>query len=124
MCVSTRRCKSIANTLIAGNDYERAATLLAVAVEHRPDDGDGNALYSVAMARLGRIEQAIVHDGEALRLNPQFADAHFALGMLLERCGRHAEAVAHDQAVVKIDSKHPAADRLADLTCELTARTH
>ncbi len=38
---------------------------------------------------------AIAHYRESVRINPDFADAHFNLGRLLEKGGRRNEAIQH-----------------------------
>jgi len=46
---------------------------------------------------------------EALRLNPNYAEAHNNLGNLLSKQGRHAEAVKHLASVLRLNPRVPAA---------------
>lgn len=65
-------------------DNERAQYNLACYLEKEP----------------GRLGDAIAHYGEALRLKPDYAEAHCNLGMALASLGRTQEAVAHyDEAI-------------------------
>jgi len=47
------------------------------------------------LATIGKNDEALEQFNEALRLNGNDAQAHFALGSLLARMGHREEAVAH-----------------------------
>jgi len=49
----------------------------------------------VALANRGRIDEAVEHYRESLRIKPDFADAHNNLGITLAREGRIDEAIKH-----------------------------
>jgi len=50
---------------------------------------------AVALANRGRIDEAVEHYRESLRIKPDFADAHNNLGITLAREGRIDEAIKH-----------------------------
>jgi tetratricopeptide (TPR) repeat protein len=51
--------------------------------------------------RVGRFEEAIEHYTQALRIEPDYAEAHVNLGIALERVGRVQAAMEHyDQALL------------------------
>ena len=51
--------------------------------------------YAVTLHDLGRVEEAIEAYQEAVRLDPQFADAHFNLAVLFEQRDDRELAVEH-----------------------------
>jgi Flp pilus assembly protein TadD len=50
----------------------------------------------------GRIDDAIPHLEEAVRLEPAFAEAHTNLGAALAKRGRLAEAMAHYREAIRL----------------------
>ncbi len=62
-----------------------------------------------ALAEGGKLDEAILHYREAIRLRPDFAKAHYNLGLALDRRGRLQEAVRHYQAALKIKPDYPGA---------------
>jgi tetratricopeptide (TPR) repeat protein len=45
------------------------------------------------LAATGKIEEAIIHYHQALKINKDYADAHYNLGSLLNRLERPKEAI-------------------------------
>lgn len=88
-------------------DIEGAARLLRRAVELNPALVDARFNLAVALARLGRMDEAIGGMHEVLRLQPKDFDAHSRLGTWLADQGRHAEAVAHLEraAALEVNSR-------------------
>jgi tetratricopeptide (TPR) repeat protein len=88
-------------------DIEGAARLLRRAVELNPTLVDAHFNLAVALARLGRMDEAIGGMHEVLRLQPKDFDAHSRLGTWLAGQGRHAEAVAHLEraAALEVNSR-------------------
>ena len=52
--------------------------------------------------RLGRVPEAMAHWEQALRLKPDFAEAHYNLGVALEEAGRAQEAIGHYEQALRI----------------------
>jgi len=50
-----------------------------------------------------RFEEAVAHDEEALRLQPNLAVAHSNWGIVLLRMGQLEEAVSHFREALRID---------------------
>jgi tetratricopeptide (TPR) repeat protein len=60
-----------------------------------------NDLGAVLM-QVGKINDAIGHYEQALRINPNYADVHYNLGGALVQAGRVPEAIGHWQQAVRI----------------------
>ncbi|MGO9245406.1 MAG: tetratricopeptide repeat protein, partial [Verrucomicrobiia bacterium] len=59
---------------------------------------------------------AIAHFEQALRIQPDFAEAQYNLGLALEELGRTAEAIEHYQQALKLRPDfNPARNALAQL---------
>jgi tetratricopeptide (TPR) repeat protein len=56
----------------------------------------------VALAHVGRLEEAIPAYEEALRLKPDYAEAQYNLGVALARVGRRPEAIEHWERALQI----------------------
>ena len=56
-----------------------------------------------ASEQAGKLQEAIGHYGEALRIKPDYAGAHYNLGRVLVRLGRLPEAIEHYEQALKID---------------------
>jgi Flp pilus assembly protein TadD len=89
-------------------DWHDEATLWTSATEVNPDDALahvnlGNALLEIP----GRAPDAFREYQRALRIYPNYADAHNNLGAILLESGRADEAVAEYQAAVRLDPDYP-----------------
>jgi len=70
----------------------------------------------VALAQLGRVQEAVQHWEQALRIRPDYAEVHYNLGAVLERLGRMPEAMKHYEEALRLKPGYPEAEkRLATL---------
>jgi len=63
-------------------------------------DSDFN--LGVALERLGRAQEAIGHYEQALRIKPDYAEAHNNLGTALTQQGRLQEAISHCEQALRL----------------------
>ena len=70
----------------------------------RPHNNLGTAL-----ARQGKLDEAITHYSEALRFKPEYANAHFNLGNALTGKGSLDEAISHYSEALRIKPKYASA---------------
>jgi tetratricopeptide (TPR) repeat protein len=77
--------------------HEQGRLREAVDQYRQVEEPDAILLFNLAVALedLGEMQPAIEAYGAALRLDPQFADAHFNLAQLLEREGEHQASLRH-----------------------------
>ena len=97
-----------ARTYARNFDWHDEATLWTSVTNVNPDDALahvnlGNALLEIP----GRMPDAIQEYQTALRIYPNYAEAHNNLGALLLQSGRTTEAVAEYQAAVRLDPNYP-----------------
>jgi protein O-mannosyl-transferase len=97
-----------ARTYARNFDWHDEATLWTSVTNVNPDDALahvnlGNALLEIP----GRIPDAISEYQRAVRIYPNYAEAHNNLGAILLQSGRTTEAVAEYQAAVRIDPDYP-----------------
>lgn len=89
-----------------------------LAERYRESDAVQNAL-GLAHSRLAQRDEALACYRRALRINPDFADAHYNLGNELNALGRKDEAVAAYERALKINPQD--ADALNNLGVVLAA---
>src|SRR5438128_4943395 len=76
----------------------------AVAID--PGSSIGQLSLGLALARHGKLAEAVEHYEAALRLEPGYADAHANAGAALTRQGKLAEAIAHYEQALKTKPDH------------------
>ena len=50
----------------------------------------------------GHLEEAVNHYRQALRIEPEFAEAHEGLGQALNQSGKREEAIQHYEQALRI----------------------
>ncbi len=55
------------------------------------------------MYQIGQREEAIEHFQQALRIRPDYAEAHYNLGLAFTQLGRIDQAIAHYQQALRIN---------------------
>lgn len=66
-------------------------------------DAERHNLLAVRYLQVGRVEEARAHLEEALRLKPQYAEAHSNLGSLLQAQGRLGEAIDQFRRALRLN---------------------
>ena len=61
----------------------------------------------MALAGLGRIDEALIHYAKAIEINPKFESAHFSVGVALFLKGRFDEAADSFSRALKINPLNP-----------------
>ena len=72
-------------------------------VVKRPHNTRALTNLGVALVRAGKMELAVPHLENAIRLNPRQADAHFNLAMIRAEQKRWADAERHLRMVVELE---------------------
>jgi len=57
------------------------------------------------LTKQGKIQEALTHFTEAVRTNPNYAEAHFNLGIALLRRGKIPEAIVYFNQALRINPK-------------------
>jgi Flp pilus assembly protein TadD len=91
------------NELLARGDYARAAEKYEEAVRLEPGSEDLHYNLGIALARLGRTEDARQHYQKALEIFPEYGEAHNNLGNLLMSQNKLDEAIEHFREAIKIN---------------------
>ena len=76
-------------------------------------------MLGVVLAGRGRIDEAIRHFQEALKVAPDHAEAHFNLGNALALCGRTDEAADHYRKALVLARQQNKATLVEDINARL-----
>ncbi len=97
-----------ARTYSRNFDWHDEATLWTSVTDVNPDDALAHVNLGSALLEIpGRMPDAIDEYQSALRIYPNYADAHNNLGAILLQSGRTDEAVAEYRAAVRLDPNYP-----------------
>jgi hypothetical protein len=67
--------------------------------------------YGVVLSESGRVEEALGHYRESIRINPDYPEAHVNLAVDLAQLGRGDEAIGHLREGIRLDPDFPDAHR-------------
>lgn len=84
-----------------------AIELLAVAAHEDPQNGGTLAFLGMALATVGRLEEAEAQFRRALAVSPDLPEAHINLAGTLERQGRYQEALPFARRGAELSPHHP-----------------
>lgn len=82
-------------------------TLWSDTVSKSPRSPRAHNNLAAALARQGRLDEAIAHYSRALNLESDYATGHYNLGVALVRLNRCEEARHHFSAALQIDRNYP-----------------
>ncbi len=91
----------LGNLELAAENYRQAVTIRS--------DADGLTTLGVALARLGKIPEAITQFQKAIALDPNCTDAHSSLGLAYFKTDRPQEAIAEFEAALRLQRNHAGA---------------
>jgi Flp pilus assembly protein TadD len=90
-------------TFERNKDYRSSLAIWQDTLAKRPDNPRAHCNLGVALAHLGRGQEAIPYYERALQLRPDYAYAENNLGLALAGAGRLPEAIAHFERAVQLD---------------------
>ena len=64
------------------------------------------AQMEFALVRLGRVQEAIGHFQQVLRIDPDLAEVHYNLGNALAQTGRVSEAIVQYEQALRIKTDY------------------
>jgi tetratricopeptide (TPR) repeat protein len=82
--------------------YGTSETLWQDTVTKNPDAWVAHNNLGLALLQSGKIEDAIGHYEQALRLKPDCADAHYNWGMALAQAGKIEDAIGHYEQALRL----------------------
>ena len=82
--------------------YRDELSLWQDAVVHQPHDPTVQTNLGTQLAEAGRLEEAILHFEEAVRLDPDSRQAHYNLARALEQSARPQDAIEHYHASLRL----------------------
>ncbi len=73
----------------------------------QPDRVQAHRNLAIALAHIGRPDQAVGHFQHVVRLRPGSADDHHRLAQMLQNLGRFDQAVEHYHKALALSPQHP-----------------
>jgi Flp pilus assembly protein TadD len=94
---------NLGNAFAAKDNWEEAITWYQATIKgaSKPDARNHNNL-GISLAKVGRTDEAVTQFREAVRLDPDFPDAHYNLGMLLLALDQPNEATTQLREVLRL----------------------
>ena len=97
------------NALVQAGDAAGALEKYREALEFADGEGDPDVFFNMGIAHKarGEMDQAITAYEKALKLAPEYSEAHNNLGNLLKDQKKYTEAITHYEASIKIFPDNP-----------------
>ncbi|MBC8471413.1 MAG: tetratricopeptide repeat protein [Planctomycetes bacterium] len=95
-----------ADEYLKADDFAGAERQCRKSLELNPKNAEANCTLGVALARQGKVDEAIGYFSEAIKLEPGYIDAHYSLGQAMARKGKFNEAIRHFSAVLRFQPDH------------------
>ena len=87
---------------LAKGNYRDAEANFVHALTREPQFFEAHNGLGLALAKSGKVDEAITHYRKALEIMPDYAEAHNNLGMVLAGRGQTDEAFAHYRKALEI----------------------
>ncbi|HIA54540.1 MAG TPA: tetratricopeptide repeat protein [Candidatus Melainabacteria bacterium] len=97
------------NLLIGSEKPEKAVELLTQAEQLAPELPEIQSNLGMALAKMGRTDEAIVHVEKAVALNPNLPAAEMTLGSLYQSVGRTQDAI---RVFKDFQQRHPTSEHI------------
>jgi len=95
-----------ADEFLKADDFAGAERQCRKALELNPKNATVHGTLGVALARQGKVDEAIGYFSEAIQLEPGYVDAHYSLGQAMARKRKFNEAIRHFSAVLQFQPDH------------------
>jgi protein O-mannosyl-transferase len=89
-------------TSIQLQHWQNSVTLFEHTLKNTSNNYSAHYSMGNALRDNGRIEEAVAHYTEALRINPVHPEIHFNLGNILSRQGKFDEAIMHYMKAIQV----------------------
>ena len=89
-------------TIQRNRDYRSSLTIWQDTVAKGPNNARAHNNLGLPLAQLGRLQEAMGHYEQALRLKPDYAEAQNNVGGILMKQGRLEEAIGHYEQSLRI----------------------
>jgi len=111
------KCFLLSGSRVRARGQVRASDpAIHASATYRPKYAESRNNIEITLVDLGRALEAAPHFEEAVRIDPDFANAHYGLGMALEKAGQvQAAIVEYDRALSVQHDLRPAKDALTRL---------
>jgi len=105
------------NLLVGSDKPEKALELLTQAEQLAPELPEVQSNLGMALAKMGRTDEAIVHVEKAVALNPDLPAAEMTLGSLYQSVGRTQDAI---RVFKDFQQRHPTSEHINKIRGLLT----
>jgi tetratricopeptide (TPR) repeat protein len=104
------------------HDYQNLETLWRDTLAKNPNAWLAHNNLSIILLQEGRIEDAMGHLEQALRIKPDFPEVHYNLGVALVQLGRVQEAIAHYERAIRIKPDYAEAHNNLGIVLQQTGK--